>query len=185
MITRRIALFAVLIALAPAAPAANTDYSRSAITFVSTQMNVPVEGRFRSFTASIDFRPDRLEQSEARIEIDLASVDTGSDEADTEVKRRNWFNVPVFPAATFVSTGVRRLAANRYEARGELSIKGITREVRAPFTVRQDGDATIYEGGFTLSRLNFKVGEGVWSDTDTVDDPVQVRFRITQTGSVN
>jgi hypothetical protein len=41
---------------------------------------------------------------------------------------------------------------------------------------------TTYEGAFTLLRLQFKIGEGVWSDTDTVADEVQVRFRIVATG---
>jgi len=35
------------------------------------------------------------------------------------------------------------------------------------------------EGQFPLKRLRFKVGEGPWSDTDTVADEVLVRFRFT------
>jgi len=39
-------------------------------------------------------------------------------------------------------------------------------------------DAITYQGGFILKRLQFKIGDGVWSDTDTVADEVQVNFRV-------
>jgi polyisoprenoid-binding protein YceI len=168
--------------LAQPVPAAEVDYAASEITFVSRQMNVPVEGRFRSFSAAVRFDPGNLDSSVARIEVDLGSVDTGSAEADTEVRRRNWFNVAAFPSAKFVSTGVRQLGPDRYEVRGNLTLKGVTREVVAPVTVTNRGDALVFEGGFTLMRLQFRIGEGAWSDTDTVANEVQVRFRIVQTG---
>lgn len=34
------------------------------------------------------------------------------------------------------------------------------------------------EGQFTVKRLDFKVGEGVWADTDTVANEVSVRLRM-------
>ncbi|HWQ39449.1 MAG TPA: YceI family protein [Burkholderiales bacterium] len=165
------------------AQAQTIDYARSEIVFISTQMNVPVEGRFRKFTAQIRFDPKNLAASQAQIEVDLGSVDTGSEEADSEVKKKGWFNLAAFPTAKFVSTGVRQLGPDRFEAQGKLTIKGITRDITAPFTVKKSGTATAYEGGFTLLRLQFKIGEGVWSDTDTVADEVQVRFRIVQSGT--
>ncbi len=53
----------------------------------------------------------------------------------------------------------------------------------APFSVKRAGDAVTYEGAFTLKRLQFKIGEGAWSDTETVADEVQVKFRIVTTGN--
>lgn len=157
------------------------DYAKSEIGFVSRQMNVPVEGRFRRFTADVRFDPHNPASSRAQIEVDLASIDTGSEEADTEVRKKGWLNLAAFPTARFHSTGVRALGADRFEAHGQLSIKGMTRDVIAPFTVKRTGESTVYEGGFSLSRLQFSIGEGIWSDTETVADEVQVRFRIVQT----
>ena len=65
---------------------------------------------------------------------------------------------------------------------GKLSMKGITQDVRIPFTAQTAGGATTFAGGFTLLRLQFKVGEGVWGDTETVANEVQVRFRVVMTG---
>ncbi len=158
------------------------DPARSAITFVATQMGVPAEGAFKRFTARVEFDPAKLAASKARIEIELDSFDSGVAEVDTEVKRKGWFNTAQFPTAAFVSSAVKSLGTNRYEAIGKLTIKGRTRDVTAPFTVRQDGGASVFEGVFPLKRLDYGIGEGPWSDTDTVANEVQIRFKLTGTG---
>jgi polyisoprenoid-binding protein YceI len=179
-----IPLLALLALGAPAAAATVTvDYAKSEISFVSKQMNVPVQGRFRKFTAQVDFDSNKLAAARAQIEVELASVDTGSTEADAEVVKKGWFNTSAFPTAKFVSHSVRQIAPGRYEARGTLTIKGIGQDVTAPFSVKRAGDAVTYAGEFRIRRLQYKIGEGIWSDTDTVADDVQVKFRIVTTGN--
>jgi polyisoprenoid-binding protein YceI len=168
---------ALMIVSAPA-PADTVDYAKSEITFVSKQMNVPVQGRFKKFTAQIIFDPRKLASAKAEIAVDLASIDTGSTEADEEVGKKGWFNTSAFPTAQFSSSAVTQTGPDRYEARGRLSIKGIGQDVIAPFSVKRAGDIVTYDGAFTLKRLQFKIGEGVWSDTETVADEVQVKFKI-------
>jgi polyisoprenoid-binding protein YceI len=73
------------------------------------------------------------------------------------------------------------VGANRYEAAGRLTIKGRTREVIVPLTVRPANGAHVFEGAFTIKRLDYGIGEGIWSDTDTVADEVQIRFKLTGT----
>jgi polyisoprenoid-binding protein YceI len=155
------------------------DYERSEIRFAGRQMGVPAEGRFGRFSAQLDFDPANPAAGRAAVEIDLNSFDTGTPEADNEVKRKPWLYVAVFPSAIFVSSAIRTLGGNRYEAAGKLTIKGRTRAITAPFTVRKEGTFTVLEGAFTLLRLQFGIGEGPWADTDTVADEVQVRFRLT------
>ena len=175
--------FFALAAISAPATADNVDYARSEIIFVSKQMNVPVRGSFNKFTAQIVFDPRKLASSKAEIAVDLASIETGSAEANEEVGKKAWFNTSAFPAAKFSSSAVTQTGPERYEAKGKLSIKGIGQDVAAPFSVKRVGDAVTYEGGFTLKRLQFKIGDGVWSDTETVADEVQVKFRIVTTGN--
>ena len=175
--------FLVLMTIGASASAGNVDYAKSEIAFVSKQMNVPVQGRFKKFTAQIVFDPNKLAAAKAEIEIDLASIDTGSDEANDEVAKKAWFNTSAFPTAKFASSSVTRTGPDKYEARGKLSIKGIGQDVVAPFTLKRAGETVTYEGGFTLKRLQFKIGEGLWSDIETLADEVQVKFRIVTTGN--
>ena len=172
----------VLAAAAQSADAQDVDYGKSEITFVGKQMNVPAEGRFRKFTAQIAFDPKQPDATRAEVEVDLGSIDTGGAESDSEVKKRAWLNVLAFPTAKFVSSTVKQIGPDRYEAAGKLTIKGISQDIRAPLTIKTTAGATTFEGVFTLLRLQFKVGEGVWSDTDTVANEVQVRFRLVTTG---
>lgn len=178
-----IAITAGLLALSTAALADSVDHARSRIGFVSTQMNVPVDGHFGKFTAQVEYDPKNPAAAKARIEVDLGSVDTGSSEANTEVGKKSWFNIAAFPSAGFISSSVRPVARDQLEVKGKLSIKGISREVTIPVTVKTAGGSNTFEGAFPLLRLQYRIGEGAWSDTDTVADEVQVRFRIVTTGN--
>jgi polyisoprenoid-binding protein YceI len=180
--TRRLALFALFaLAAVPARSPAQTlqvDPAKSEIVFVSKQMGVPVAGRFRTFRAELAFDPKQPETGKARIDIDLASIDAGSADADAEVKKKAWFDTARFPQASFVSSAVRGLADGGFEVTGQMTIKGKTRTVAAPFSAKPAGAGRLFEGTFVLKRLDFDIGTGPWSDTDTVANEVQVTFRL-------
>ena len=154
------------------------DIDKSAIAFVSKQMNVPVEGKFRKFSAQLAFDPAQPSQGRVEVEVDLASIDTGSDEANDEVKSKGWFDVKNHPTARFVSNSVKSLGAGRYEVAGKLTIKGRSKDISAPFTFKPAGPGGVFEGSFALKRLDYGIGEGAWSDTDTVANEVQIKFRL-------
>ncbi|MDD2913754.1 MAG: YceI family protein [Gallionella sp.] len=150
----------------------------SMMTFAYKQMGVPLEGKFRKFTAQLTFDPARINAAQAKLEVDLASIDTGSGEGDDEVAGKLWFNTKAYPAARFVSGSVKALGGNRYETSGKLTIKGRTLDVAAPFAFRQEGKIGIFDGAFTLKRLDYAIGEGLWADVGTVADEVRIVFHI-------
>lgn len=154
---------------------------QSSITFVSTQMGVPVEGSFRKFTARIAVDPARPEAGTAQIDIDLASIDTGIAEADEEVAGKKWFDTRNHPVASFISGSVRQSGQGRYEASGRMTIKGKSLDIKAPFTLKQNADTLVIDGMFLLRRLDYGIGTGIWSDTDTVADEVRIHFHFTLT----
>src|SRR5215475_9313898 len=155
------------------------DADKSAIIFVSKQMNVPVEGKFGKFSAQLAFDPTQPNQGRVQVEVDLGSIDTGSEEANDEVKSKGWFDVKNHPTARFVSSAVKKAGPGHYELAGKLTIKGRSRDVVVPFTMKSAGQGAIFDGAFVLKRLDYAIGEGAWSDTDTVANEVQVKFHIT------
>jgi len=171
------ALAALLVAF-PAQAQQKIVPAQSSIKFVTKQMGVAVEGQFRRFDASVAFDPAKPEATKAEFEVDLASIDFGHAEAETEAKRKGWLDVASFPKARFVAAEVKPLGGGKYHARGTLSIKGSSRELTAPFTLAESGALRIVEGQFPLKRLQYRIGEGAWSDTDTVADEVVVKFRF-------
>ena len=174
-------LIAVISMLLPAIAFA-AEYSKvqpdSSITFISKQMSVPVAGVFKKFSANIRINPAKAETGMANIEIDLASIDAGSMEANDEVKGKSWFSVAEYPKASFVSTSVKTLGGGKYEAAGKMTIKGKTMEMHAPFILKEDKGVLNVDGVFPLKRLDFGIGSGLWSDTSVVADEVQIKFHI-------
>ncbi len=83
---------------------------KSEIRFVSRQMGVNVEGRFRRWKANIVFLPKDLAKSKAEFEIDLGSIDLASDESETEVKRAMWFDTAKFPIGDSSSRPASRIS---------------------------------------------------------------------------
>ena len=152
--------------------------ARSGVSFISKQMGVPVNGKFGRFNAQIAFDPNKTANGKARIDIDMASIDAGSEDANDEVKGKDWFNIKEFPTARFESTGIKNIGGGRYEASGKMTIKNVTRNVNAPFTVKVEGETALVEGGIQISRQQFGIGTGEWADESTVADAVQLHFKF-------
>ena len=172
-------LAAMLMAASGGAVAQGVLIDKSEIRFVSKQMGASVEGRFRRWKANVDFRPGDLAKSKANFEVELASIDLASLETETETRRSVWFDTARFPLATFTSTAIRSVGGDRYEIAGTLAMKGVAKDIVVPVALRKDaaGNA-VAEGQFTLKRLEFKIGEGVWADTDAIANDVVVRVRM-------
>jgi len=174
------------LALAPAlafvsgtTEAAGVVTGKSEIAFTMKQMGVNFDGRFRQWKADIVFAPNALDKSKAEVDVDLGSLDLASTESEAEAKGPLWFNTAKFPLAHFASTSIKSLGGDRYEIAGKLSMKGITRDCAVPITVKTDPAGTrTAEGNFSLKRLEYKVGEGEWADTDTVADDIRVHVRM-------
>ncbi len=156
--------------------------AQSEIVFVSKQMGVPVEGRFKKFDAQISFDPAKPETSKMAFTVDTGSASLGAPETDVELPKAPWFNVPKFPQATFQSSAVKGLGGGKFEVSGKLSIKGNVRDVVVPVTLAQSGATTTATGAFAIKRLAFKIGENEWADTSMVADDVQVKFKLALTG---
>ena len=178
----------VLAALTVAATVATSAHAeqklvpaQSEIVFVSKQMGVPVEGRFRKFDAQIAFDPRKPAEARIAFTVDMASA-TLSREADTELPKPVWFSSAKFPQATFQSGAVKALGGGKFEIAGKLAIKGVSSDVVVPVTLAQSGANTTATGVFPIKRLTFKIGENEWADTSMVADEVQVKFKLALTG---
>ena len=156
--------------------------AQSEIVFISKQMGVPVEGRFKKFDAQIAFDPAKPAAGKIAFTVDMASATLGVKETDAELPKADWFNTAKFAQATFQSGAIKGLGAGKFEVSGRLTIKGVSHEVVVPVALTQAGPNTTATGAFTLKRLVFKIGDNEWSDTSMVADEVQVKFKFALTG---
>ena len=177
-----------LFALTAALPAAAIEFNqfqpgKSALSFVYKQMNVPVDGQFKSFRSTLAFDPAKPAAAKAEFEIDMTSIDAGSKDANDEVAGKLWFNTKAYPTARFVSSSIKPLGNNRYEVAGKMSIKGKTLDVVTPATFREESGSAVFEGSFVLKRADYGIGEGLWADFGTVANEVQIKFRLVATAT--
>jgi polyisoprenoid-binding protein YceI len=175
----RWSLLAPLLAagIASAAPL-KLDHAKSSVAAVFKQMNVPVEARFKSFNAQLDYDPAKPEAATARVDIDTASLDLGEADMNKEVAKKDWFNAAQYPKATFVSSSIKPAGAGKLAVAGKLTIKGRTADVSFPLTVKLDAGKHFFEGQLPIRRLTFNIGEGEWKDTSMVADEVVIKFRV-------
>jgi polyisoprenoid-binding protein YceI len=157
---------------------AQVDASKSTVAATSKQMNVPVDGTFRKFTAQLIFDPARPTAGSAQLTIDTASYDLGDESYNQQVRGKAWFDSAQFPNATFVSGAIAPIGGNQFKVSGKLTIKGKSEDVALPVTVTQQGATQTFDGTLPIKRSQFDIGTGEWKDTSIVADEVLIRFHI-------
>lgn len=166
-----------------AIPAAQAvEYTRvnthaSQISFTYNQMGSRMYGTFGKFEATLDFDSEHLDRAHTTLHIDLASIDAGSEDANTELVKPAWFDTEKFPMAVFESSHFTEVAQNRYLIAGQLTLKGITREVQVPVELKPDNAIGIFDGELLLKRDEFGLGAGEWADT-VVSKDIAIKFKV-------
>ena len=178
-LVRALLMTLTLLALATSAGANDVQVDKSEIRFVTKQMGVNFEGRFRRWKADVVFLPENLAKSRAQFDIELASIDLQSDDSDSEVKGPLWFDMAKFPVAHFVSTSMKNVGADKFEIVGPLTMKGVTKNIVVPIVLKKDIAGTrVAEGTFIVKRLDYGIGLGLWADPETVANDVVVKIRM-------
>ena len=109
------------------------DTAHTSVGFVARHMGLTkVRGQFTSFRGEVDGDPNDLTTARARFEVDLASIDTGNPDRDAHLRSPDFFDVENHPTMVFESKALRR-ESDGYKLVGDLTIKGITREVELDY----------------------------------------------------
>lgn len=152
---------------------------KSSITFVATQNNSPVTGKFKTFTGNIQFDPNQLSASKVNMMVDIGSVSTSYGQIADTLKTPDWFDAKLFPRAVFKASAFTKTGKNSYQAHGTLTLRDKTLPVVLIFTLEDYTKTTARaEGSATLQRTAFGIGKGDWANTEEVKDRVQVNFTI-------
>ncbi len=104
------------------------DAVHSDVSFSVRHMMVSkVKGRFGAFSGSI-VTAENPSESTVTAEIDLNSIDTNNSQRDDHIRSADFFEVEKYPKMTFRSTSIEA-AGNDYLVRGDLTLKGVTKNV--------------------------------------------------------
>ena len=106
------------------------DASHSSATFgVRHMMVTTVRGQFNVLSGSVEVVGNDPTTAKVSVTIDAASVDTRDAKRDEHLRSADFFDVAKFPTVTFVSKKVERAANGKLAMTGDLTMRGVTREV--------------------------------------------------------
>jgi polyisoprenoid-binding protein YceI len=150
----------------------------SKIEFHATSTFAKVVGVFHSWDADMKMPAGKFADASLVLEIDAASVSTGSGLRDKEVKGKNFFSVQEHPKIRFASKTITAGGApTKYHMDGELTIRGITQKVPVSVMVlRQDDGHEWIDGSFSFNRRDFEMTHNL--PFDKIANIVVVQFHL-------
>jgi polyisoprenoid-binding protein YceI len=162
------------------------DRAHSAINFTISHFFTPVDGSFDDYDAEILFNPNDLEGSSISVTIPIESINTRNDRRDNHLMSEDFFNAEQWPNMTFVSNTIEQTGDNQFVAKGELTIRDVTREFELPFELLGVMDHPMQDGkkvagivaSAELMRTDFGVGVGDWAATAVVGDQVDIQLNL-------
>ncbi|MFB7374309.1 YceI family protein [Streptomyces sp. NPDC056222] len=105
------------------------DAAHSSVGAVAQHLGISsVHGRFTEFTGRIEIAPEVLASRVGAV-IAADSVDTGNDLRDKHLRSEDFLDVDRFPEITYRSSALREAGPDRWTVDGELTLRGVTREV--------------------------------------------------------
>ncbi len=166
----------VLIALLIGAVCLSTGASRAEVerwlvvpadSAITLRVGTPVgqrAGRFTRWSGDIRFDPDRPETAQVAIEVQSASLTMEDARLTATAAGAGFLDSGRYPRIAFRLTGLEPAGGSRFTARADITMKGITRPVTFPTTLRSDGRTAQMTGGFSLDRAAFGIGtRGPWN----------------------
>ncbi len=165
----------------------NFDKAHSFIGFKVRHMGlIEVPGFFRDFTGEVNFDAKDVAKSSVNFKAMMTSVDTGVEDRDNHLRRADFFEVEKFPEMTFKSTKVEKKGKG-WIVTGDLTMKGVTKQVAIPFEIsgwlsatERTGMKMGIAGETVINRRDFGVnyGNNLPSGIPALSDDVKVVLQI-------
>lgn len=106
------------------------DPAHSAAHFSVRHMMISnVRGEFSKLSGQAVIDPADLTKSTVEVSIETASINTREPQRDEHLRSADFLDVANHPAMTFRSKRIEPVKSNHFELTGNLTIRGITKEV--------------------------------------------------------
>ncbi|MGM0450870.1 MAG: YceI family protein [Pseudomonadota bacterium] len=131
-------------------------------------------GRFNDFDGSFEYNADNPEESSVNVTVDTSSVDSNHSERDKHLRGEDFLHVSEYPEATFESTSVEVHEDDTATVTGDLTLRGVTREVDLDMEMIKHGEDPWgdyrmgFEGETTLTLENFGIDYDLGPEAEEV-----------------
>ncbi len=135
-----------------------------------------IPGRFGQFTVQLATPPGREIPTALTVRVEISSAAFEDGDVQDEASGPDWMDVAQYPAAAFRSETIEATADGAWIARGQLTLRGVTRPVALPFRFEVGADTARITGAVVLDRRAFGIGAGEWAEDDSIAFDVSVNF---------
>jgi polyisoprenoid-binding protein YceI len=144
------------------------DPDHSSLQFKVSHLTVSkVKGDFGKFKGTVTLDESDLTSLKVELTAETASVNTGHAKRDEHLRNEDFFYVAKYPNITFVSKKIVRGEGNRLKVVGDLSIRGVTKEitvdVEGPTPEVKDPWGNFRRGATGTSKINRKDFGILWN----------------------
>ena len=161
------------------------DKVHSTMGFQVRHLFSQVPGKFDDFSGQVQFNEADPANSSVAEKIKAASIDTGNEQRDKDLRSPNFFNAAKYPEITFKSKSVKKTGDNTANITGDLTMHGVTKEVvlKAELLGKGAGmqgkTVSGWEATTALKRSDFGIS---WNKavegTQIVGDDVRIDLRV-------
>jgi polyisoprenoid-binding protein YceI len=166
------------------------DPSHSTLAFVARHaMVTKVRGAFNEFAGTFTVDADDPTSATAEVTIEATSIDTRNADRDAHLRSNDFFAMDEHPQLTFRSTKVEPRGRNEFRVTGDLTIRGVTKEVS--FDLDYTGAVTDpwgnlrvgFEGRTEVNRKDWNLNWNTPLDTGgvLVSEKVTLEFEVSAT----
>lgn len=146
----------------------------SSINFEIKNAGLIVKGTFSGIQTTIDFDADSPEKGTIKATLEATTVDTGIGLRDKHLRKKEYFFVDKYAQIIMKSTKIEKTGNNSYTGYFDLTMKGITKNIKMPFTFIETENKGQFKGEFMLNRKDYNLGSSSWIMASDVKISIQV-----------
>lgn len=153
----------------------DVDFSRSRIQVDAHATGHDFTGTLKKYTTKVSGDASSLQATGFELNWNFKDLETGDADRDKEMLK--WLGGGD-PKGSFQFTKSWTDKEGKTHGMGTLKIKGVSKTVSFPFTVKKDGEWVTIDGTVSLDYENFKLPIIRTMAVMTVDPKLKVRFHI-------
>jgi len=112
------------------------DQGHTHIGFTAKHLGVStVRGRFNKFEGQFEGPDDDYTKARGEVKVEVASLESRSDQRDTHLRSADFFDVEKYPYITLKLTGVEAVDAESFRVTGDLTVKDVTKPIVLDATI--------------------------------------------------
>lgn len=177
------AIAAAFVSNATANETYTIDPVHSSVGFKIRHFVAKVPGKFTQFSGTIAVDRANLEKSSAEATIQVTSIDTENQKRDDHLRSADFFDATKFPTMTFKSKSWKKTGVDKYDVTGNLTLKGVTKEVVLKVTSLGFGPGmggaqlSGWEAATTINKADFNMKDPAMLDA-ALGDEVEITINV-------